>query len=126
MAEKSIVDYNFKNPDEKEKVLEILAEMKPFKKYDGDVPLEAMEKFIDIVCRKYKVRIGYVFLAFGIGVSKDDGAKEALQIPYDCVPITSDKGERIAHINGYSMYEVFAKISIILYQKIKKGEILER
>lgn len=82
MAEKSIVDYNFKNPDEKEKALEMLAEMKPFKKYDGNVPLEVLENFVKYICGKYKVRIGYMFLAFGIGVSsdskKDDGAKAVL------------------------------------------------
>lgn len=125
MAEKSIINYNFSNLEEKEKAIEMLSKIKPFRKYDGDVPLEAMESFINHICRKYKVRIGYVFLAFGIGVDKENKEKEYKR-PYDCIPIISDTGEHIAHINALTMYELFVKLSIILYKKIKNGEILER
>lgn len=101
-------------PGNKEKLQKALRKIKKFEKYDinTDIPLEKLEHFLWYVCTNYCVVTQWMHASFyGDRLRYTWGAKR------------SDTHEWIEDVYGISIYEVVAKLVIMLYSRIKKGEI---
>lgn len=105
--------------ENREKVNEALLHIKPFAKYanKNKIPMEAIENFVEKLCRKYNVKIQYVMFSY-----LDEECR------WYTMSFMSDDGEGNWHgmVNGYTMWELFAKASLYLFKKIKDGVVEKR
>lgn len=91
----------------------VLHKIKPFAK-EEKVPIEKMEKLIGLICRKYDVSIKEIYISY---------------IPHntDIYKVTVLIGlSKPKIIYGGSMYELFAKLCIYLYDLAKADELMIR
>lgn len=114
MTTEQILALDMRVDGNREKLQKVLSKIKPFAKYEK-VPLEMIEKLIGKMCRKYNVRVQYMFIT-----RNDDCDYYTLSVKRD------DTHEWIGSVYGITLYEVFAKLAVMLYALVKKGEIPER
>lgn len=108
-----IMNLNYKNKKEKEKLNNALKKIKPFRNLE-DISLEYLEKFIKKAVYKYDIILQY------ISVSRING-----ELMYT-LSTKNEKGEWLGTIYAISIYELFAKLSIKLYSMIKNEEVKKR
>ena len=120
MTVNEIIALDFRKEENKKKIQKALRKIKPFEKIgiEEDVPIEKLEKFMFLVCKKYSVRVQYMFFPC---FSKDS---EVLM--YSLSIKRDDTHEWITSIHTISVYEAFAKVCIALYYITKKKMVPER
>ena len=106
---KEVLESDFRTEEGKQKVQELLHKIKPLSKCEGDVPLEKLEKLIGLLSRKYNVGVNNI---------------ELHTIPHNenvyCARLCKYKPfVQIGKVYGYCVYELYAKIAIMLYDKTR-------
>lgn len=106
---KAVLESDFRTEEGKQKIQEILHKIKPLAKCEDDVPLEKVEKVIGILCRKYNVGIKQINLS---------------TIPhnvniYKATLCVFDTFEELGVVYGCCVYELYAKVAIMLYDKTR-------
>ena len=99
----------------KEKIQSVLRKIKNFSEYDK-VPIEMLEKFVFAACKKYEICVQYMMFP--------NHARG--RIYYSCSVKREDTEEWVGSVNAVEVYEVFAKVAILIYAVVKKGEIPKR
>ena len=110
---KQILDADFRTDEGKQAIQDILHKIKPLAKCTGDVPLQKIEKLISLLSRKYNVGVQQISLS---------------TIPnnvdiYKAMLCTFDSFEQIGVVYGCCVYELYAKIAIMLYDKTRRMEV---
>lgn len=100
------------------KVQYFLKKLKPFRKYENaekDIPIEKLEKMIEMLSRKYSISIQYITPS----ILKDEMLWWSASIRKDT------NFEWLGTIYGCNIYEIFAKAVLFMAYnvKIKKVEI---
>lgn len=119
MTVEEILAIDCRSEENKEKLQKALQKIKPFAQYAEEgkkVPLEKIEKLIDKMCRKYYLVTQYMMFAR----IKDNVSWYNLSCKKD------DTGEWLGTVYGATLYETFAKVAILLYSAVRKGEVKER
>lgn len=112
----SILMLKYDTEENKEIIQGELRNIKPFKKYGktGEpVPFEMLEKYIELVTRRYEMKIQWISLEAIKGESKW----------WHCDMKTTDLHTWLGPVYGESMYELFCKISLKMYSHICKGDV---
>lgn len=113
MTTKEVMNLDYRKEETKEIIQKVLRQIKPLSKYsdEDEVPFNALEKIITIMCKKYCVRIQELI---------PDVLSNDRNIIWRAKLINESNLEVIDIIYGISIYEVFAKTTIRLYTEVKK------
>lgn len=120
MKLEDIVCLDFRKEENKRIIQKALRKIKPFEGIDLDeeVPIEKLEKFVFFVCKKYSVRVQYMF--FPSFSKYSDVMTYTLSVKRD------DNHDWICSVKAVTIYEVFAKVCLVLYYMAKKKKVPER
>ena len=114
MTTKEVMNLDYRKEENKEIIQKVLRQIKPLSRYSDecDIPFEAIEKAIYVMCKKYLIRVH----SFVPDVwSNDDHLIWRVWIVNDRNLKTVD------NVFGITLYEAFAKTAIRLYAEVKKG-----
>lgn len=116
MKTSEILDLDYRESESKEIINKVLCKMKPLAKYSDEekVPLEAIEKALGVMVRKYNILMMYITPTF-IPTNKEN---------LYAVSFRERVGEKwLGNVYGCCLYEVMAKSAIKVYSMIKNNEI---
>lgn len=105
-----LVEYK-KYDNDKELFQETIKKIKPFRKIDGDVPLELLEMFIHKMSKKYLFRPQWINFSLG-----DDKY-------YSLSFVETEKHDWIGTVYGATIYELFLKSVLKIFNDIKNNKI---
>lgn len=116
MKTNSLLELDCRDEDNMEVIQEVLRTLKPLSKYSDEelIPLDALEKVIRIMTRKYLVRIR--------SIMPDIWANRKYDI-WRCEVVNDHNLDLIGYVYGVSLYEVMAKAVILIYSKVKKERL---
>lgn len=119
MTTKELLNLDYREDKNKQIIQKALLHIKPLSKFSDDehVPFEAVEKLIHLICSKYKIWVQ--------NISLDSRANDDYDVSR-CVLINEDNLEQIDVVFGMCMYELFAKVVIVLWSEVKKENIKRR
>lgn len=119
MTTNDILNLDYRKEENKYKIQKVLLKIKPLMKYSDEeqIPIDALEKMIYLICKKYKVWIRNITQS---PLSSDDGNVWSCQI------VDTDSIEIIKEVYGICIYEIFAKIVIFLWYAKEKSKIKRR
>lgn len=114
MKVKEILNLNYSEPQNKDIIQKKMRGIKPFRDIPSniEIPLEKLEKYIGLVQRKYALQIDYICPVF---IPEENNL-------YSATVRNTASNEYYTYIYGKSIYEVFAKISILYYALLKNNE----
>lgn len=113
MTTKEIINLDYREEKNKKVIQRVLRQLKPLSKYsDEDIPFNAIEKAIVVMCKKYTMKVNSLALDM---LANDE------HIIWKVWLINDTNLKTIDIIYGITLYEVFAKTAIRLYAEIKKG-----
>ena len=114
MTTKEVMNLDYRKEENKEIIQKVLRQIKPLSRYSDecDIPFEAIEKAIVVMCKKYNMRVR----EFMPDVWTND--KHAI---WRASIINERNYKTIDNVFGITLYEVFAKTAIRLYAEVKKG-----
>lgn len=109
---------NMLNKENEERLQKLLKEIKPLQKYaDYDkIPFEKIEKTVKMMCIKYCFSLQYLMFE-----KKENG-----DYNYYMSVKRDDTHQWIDSVHGITIYEVFAKMAIIMWRYAKEGLIAKR
>ena len=118
MKTEEILNLDYREKENQEIIQKVLRKIKPLSKYsvEENVPLEAIEKLIRILCRKYEITPQWMGMSF----------HEPILGIYSVGIKTTTDHAWLGNVYGISVYEVFAKMAIKIYSEVKSGNIPER
>ena len=112
MKTDQILNMNYKKDENREIIQKVLKRIKPLSRYTDDVPIEALEKLIAIICKKYNLDMQWIVV---MSEDAEDG-----RLVYSCGVKTHDKSKWLGTVYASCIYELFAKLSIKLFSESKK------
>lgn len=114
MTTKQIINLDCREKENQKIIQKVLRQIKPLSRYsdEHDIPFNAIEKAITIMCKKYCMRIR--------DFTPDVWANNEHTI-WRATLINETNLKTIDMVYGVSLYEVFAKSAIRLYAEVKKG-----
>lgn len=114
MTTKEVMNLDCRKEENKRIIQKVLRQIKPLSRYsdEDDVPFEAIEKAVNVMSKKYAMRIREFYADV---LSNDKGTIWKATIVNDVNLKTIDT------VFGITLYEVFAKAAIRLYAEVKKG-----
>lgn len=115
MKTEQILNLDYTKEESKEIIQKVLRKIKPLSKFseEEDIPLEAIEKLIRVLCQKYEITPQWMNMTYN---------NSTLGI-YSMGVKTTTTHEWIGNVYGMCLYEIFAKLAIKMYSEIKAGRI---
>lgn len=115
MKTQEILKLDCRKEENKEILKTALCNIKPLSKYMEyeEVPLEKIEKLIDVLTRKYEIKIGRI----------DMVAIQDEKTWYQAVVVRTDNLEHLGNCYGLTIYETLAKTAIKMYSDIKSNNV---
>lgn len=119
MTTKELLNLDYREEKNKQTIQKALLRIKPLSKFSDEVyvPFEAVEKLIHLIGSKYKVWVKDITLDSQSGDGYDVSR---------CSIINEDNLEPIQMVFGMCMYELFAKVAIVLWSEVKKENLKRR
>ena len=119
MKTKDILQLDCTKEENKKIIQKVLKQIKPLSKYSEDeIPIDAIDKAIKIMCTKYQVKIRNIL--------QDIWGNRKYNIWRCDVMIDGTIYDNLGTVYGITMYEVLAKVAILIYSEIKKERLEER
>ena len=112
MKLREILDLDCRIEENKQHLLKALRKIPPLAKYD-EIPLEALEKVIGTITRKYTIRIEYICPLY----AKNNGNVYCVSLKL------IDPYQWLENVYGCNLYEVMAKTALRMYAEVKKGTV---
>lgn len=112
MKTEEILNVDYQKSKNKDLIQKVLKRIKPLSRYTDDVPIEALEKLIAVICKKYNLDMQWI-------VVMSEDAKDG-RLVYSCGVKTHDKGKWLGTVYASCIYELFAKLSIKLFSESKQ------
>lgn len=115
MKTQEILKLDCRKEEDKGVLKKALCNIKPLMKYAeyDEVPLEKIEKLIDVLTRKYEIKIGRI----------DMVAIQDEVTWYQVVVMRTDNLEHVGNCYGLTIYETLAKVAIKMYSDVKVNNI---
>lgn len=119
MTTKEVMNLDYRKEENRKIIQKVLRQIKPLSKYSDecDIPLEAIEKAITVMSKKYTMGIRE-FYADVLANDKNTIWKATI--------VNDTNLKMIDVVFGITLYEVFAKAAIRLYAEVKKGISLRK
>lgn len=119
MTTKELLNLDYREEKNKQMIQKALLRIKPLSKFsdENNVPFYAIEKLIHMICSKYKVWIKDITLDSQSGDDFDISR---------CNIIDESNLDTIDVVFGICMYELFAKMAIVLWSELKKENLKRR
>lgn len=117
MKTNEILELDYRDESNKQIIQKALSNIKPLSKFSDEIPLEALEKLLHMICNKYKVWIRYI--------SQDPRASDDGDV-WRCEIVDESTLHLMRKIYGICIYELFAKIVIYLWSENKKEKLIKR
>lgn len=116
MTTEQILALDMRKSGNEEKLQKALKKIKKFQKYENEkVPLEEIESLLSHMCVNYCITVQWIHVSHYDYITRYTwGAKR------------SDTHVWIEDVYGIGLYETTAKLVIMLFSRIKKGEIPKR
>ena len=112
MKTEQILDLDYRVSENKEILKKALRKIPPLASFD-EIPLDALEKVIGSISRKYAIMIQYICPTY---IKGNDNMY--------CVSLKTTDTERwIGNVYGCCLYEVIAKTAIKMYAEVRKGKV---
>ena len=113
MTTNQVINLDYREKESQKIIQKVLRKIKPLSRYpDGcNIPFEAIEKAITVMCKKYCLRIEFV----------PDVWSNKNNIIWRSVILNDTNLETVELVYGITLYEVFAKCAIRLYAEVRKG-----
>ena len=113
MTTEQIINLDFRKEENKIIIQKVLRKIKPLSRYSDeyDIPLDAIEKAITIMSKKYEMHISHMNSDY---CSNKEYIIWRLSI-YDDRTLVE-----LNSIHAVSVYELFAKIAICMYAHVKR------
>ena len=114
MTTKQVINLDYREKENQEIIQKVLRQIKPLSRYSDeyDIPFEAIEKAITVMCKKYMMRVN--------SITPDMWANDKHTI-WRAWIINDTNLKTIETVYGITLYELFAKCAIRLYAEVKKG-----
>lgn len=112
MKTEDILNVDFTKEENKKLIQKVLVKIKPLSKYEDGVPIEALERTVVAICKKYNVDPQWISMTLNDAKGN--------RILYSCGVKTHDKSEWLGTVYASSIYELYAKLCIKLYSESKK------
>ena len=114
MKTEQILNLDYRKEESQEIIQRVLRQIKPLSKYsvEDNIPLEAVEKAIVVMSKKYNMRIR--------DFVPDVWSNSANTI-WRATIISDETLSVIQVVYGICLYEVFAKCAIQMYAKVRQG-----
>ena len=114
MTTNEVMNLDCRKEENKEIIQKVLRQIKPLSKYSDecDIPFEAIEKAITVMCKKYMMRVN--------NLSPDVWSNNEHTV-WRVWLINDTNFKTIDMVFGITLYEVLAKTAIRLYAEVKKG-----
>ena len=118
MTTKDILNLDFRKKESQEILQKALRRIKKFSEYDKskNIPIEDLEKMAMSIQKKYKIRIQWITPTF----------PDVNEILYTTSIRNDENYKFICNVYALSLYELLAKVLIVFYTEVKKGELAER
>lgn len=115
MKTNEILNLDCRKEENKEIIQKVLRKIKPLSKYpEGEqIPLEAIEKVVDAIVKKYEIVPQYMMMSY----------QESKSSLYSISVKTTTDHSWLGSVHGISLYEVFAKLTIKMYSEVKSGKV---
>lgn len=119
MTTKDIMNLDYTDEKSKRIIQKVLKQIKPLSKYSDEeyIPLEYIEKAIKVMSSKYQVRVRSIW--------PDIWSNEKSNI-WRAEVVNDSNLDNIGYAYGISIYELFAKVAILMYSEIKKERLKVR
>lgn len=119
MTTKDLLNLDYREEENKQIIQKALGKIKPLSKYSDEeqIPLEAIEKLIHLICKRYKVWVREITL--------DPRANSDYDV-IRCQLVNEDNLEFLSNVFGMCIYEAFAKMAIFLWSEVKKEKFKRR
>lgn len=114
MTIQEILNIDYREEENKEKIQKALHKIKPFKKFNDEIPLEKLEKLLFIFHKKYGIKLEQI--------STDGYGNESNFIWKALILVDKIENYKNYYVYGISFYEVLAKASLFIYSMIKERE----
>ena len=112
MKTEDILNLDYRVEENRELLTKVLRKIPPLAEYD-EIPLEALEKVIGSISRKYAIMIQYICPTYVKGNE-----------PIYCVSLKIIYPYRwLGNVYGCCLYEVMAKTAIRMYAEVRKGTL---
>lgn len=112
MTTNQVLQLDCREEENKKIIQKVLRQIKPLSKYsDEEVPFWAIEKAIAVMSKKYNMRVRE--FSPDVWASKNETIWRATVL--DETSLTS------VMVYGISLYEVFAKVAVLMYSNIRRG-----
>lgn len=112
MKTEEILNVDYSKEENQKLIQKVLTKIKPLSKYEDDVPIEALERMIVAICKKYNVDPQWISLTVGDGNNN--------KILYSCGVKAHDTSEWLGTVYAQCIYELYAKLCIKLFSESKK------
>lgn len=112
MKTNEILDLDYRIDENKQIITKVLKKIPPLAKYD-EIPLEALEKAISSITKKYAIMIQYICPTYEKGNDSIYCVSLKLICPY----------EWLGNVYGCCLYEAMAKTAIKMYSEVRKGTV---
>lgn len=113
-----ILNLDYSDPQGRQAIDKVLRRIKPFKKYPMDVhiPLEKLEKLVYLLVNKYEITPQWINLTYDASIKCLYSV--SVKTTYDHV--------WLGRVYAMSIYELFVKLCIKLWEEIKSKNIPAR
>ncbi|MBR6605782.1 MAG: hypothetical protein IKK92_07950 [Prevotella sp.] len=114
MTTKEVMNLDCRKEENRKIIQKVLRQIKPLSKYSDecDIPIEAIEKAISVMCKKYTMRVNQL--------TSDVLSNNEYTI-WRAWLINDTNLKTIDDVFGVTLYETLAKTAIRLYSEVKKG-----
>lgn len=114
MTTKEVMNLDCRNEKGRVIIQKVLRQIKPLSKYsdESDIPLDAIEKAINVMCKKYIVSVRELV---------PDAFSNHEHTIWRATLINDKNLKVIESVYGISLYEVLAKVAIRLFAEVRKG-----
>lgn len=117
MKTEDIINLDYREEKNREVIQKALKRIKPLEKFsEENVPIEAIEKLIHVMCKKYEITPQWMSMSFN---------QDKLTIYSIGIKTTNDH-KWLGTVFGMCVYEVFAKLGIKMYSEVKRGKVKRR
>lgn len=114
MTTNQVIQLDCREQENRETIQRVLRQIKPLSKCseEFDVPFEKVEKAIVVMSKKYNIRVRD--FVPDVWSNKDNTIWRATIIDDTTL-------QTISLVYGLTLYEVFAKVAIVMYAQVRKG-----
>lgn len=115
MKTDQILNLDYRKEESKKIIQKVLRKIKPLSRYsdERDVPIEAIEKLIRVICQKYEIMPQWMSMSY----------HERTLCIYSIGIKTTTDHKWLGTVHGMCLYEIFAKLAIKMYSEVRSGKI---